>query len=62
MATECCVTPSNWPCKKLNTVLSVAFGDEVLAGAGSSADHFAPSSVFELQKKFKGVSFDLLFR
>ena len=47
---DCCVRPSNWPCRKLNTVLSVAFGAEVLAETGSSADHLAPSSVFELPK------------
>ena len=39
---------------KLYTVLSVAFGAEILPGTGSSSDHLAPSSVFELPK-IKGV-------
>lgn len=58
--TDCCVRSSNCPCRKLNTVLSVAFGTEVLAEIfGSRADHFVPSSVFELLKRVFVIKINL---
>ena len=47
----------NWPCRKLKTVSSVAFGSDVLAELFVRvADHLEPSSVFELPNNVTMVS------